>query len=363
MSSVIGFGAMQIPGVSERAAVETLRRAIDLGVNYIETASGYGDSEVKIGKAIKGIGRNLIVSSKASPESNSTGDAMRRKIESSLKRLGLDYLTFYQIHGLNNMEIFDAVMKKGGPLDGLEEAKREGIIGHIGFTTHAPAEDIIRMIRSGRFESVGLLYNLLYRQNEKVIEIAHKSGIGVVIIAPLSKGMLNKPPDKFSLLLEPYKPVEFGYRFLASNPCVSTIAAGMSSVKEVEDNVRTGDMDYPLSGEELRVLRRVDGQFESLGNTFCDYCRKCLPCPKEINIPEVLQLRNLYHAYGVVEYAKDRYKLLESGGSWYPGVKADKCNDCEECEKRCPRKLRIIVLLKEIHGLLYEKGTRKRLFT
>lgn len=200
--SVVALGAMRIPELSMEGAVKVIRHAVERGANHFETSPGYGDGEVKLGEALHDGRKGLILSTKSHALNERTADDLRRKMEQSMKRLRVDHLVFYQMWGVNNREIADIVLSEGDPLDGAKKARDEGLIDHIGFTTHAPHDIVEELINTGEFESVTLSYNLLNRREQSTIELAARHGMGVVTMNPIGGGMLSAPSERIVSIAE-----------------------------------------------------------------------------------------------------------------------------------------------------------------
>jgi len=360
-STILGFGAMRIPDSPPDEAIATVRRAVELGINYIETSPGYGDSEVHIGQALEGVDKSdLIISTKSHVGGDKTAWAVRRKMERSLERLKVNHLRFYQMWGINNLDLFAEVTKPGGPLEGARQGRAEGLIDHIGFTTHAQPEEIITMLESGEFESVSLLHNIIDRRALPAIQRAGELGIGVVHMTPLSQGMLANPSPTLCEAYAPFTPREIALRYLASLLQTSTIIAGPKNRIELEQNVMAMEAFAGWTEQHQEAFLHAEGYYDRLGPDYCTLCRECMPCPENVNIPELLRLNNLLVAFELESYCRDRYAFMGNGGTWFPGVKADQCTKCGICEERCPKKLRVIELLDGLHDRLYA-GDRGRL--
>ena len=200
--SILGFGAMRIPTHEDRTAdleqaVPLLRRGLDLGINYIDTAHGYceGTSEVAVGQAVKGYDRSQITITTKVP----AGDAEKagavswgERLEQSLKRLDT-HIDFVLFHGLR-WEIFDQyVSRPGMALEVARKAQAEGLVKHIGFSSHDTTENVIKLIDTGEFEGMLVQYNYLDRHNEPAIARAHQAGMGVSIMGPVAGGRLAVP--------------------------------------------------------------------------------------------------------------------------------------------------------------------------
>jgi len=344
----------------ESVPAEVTRRAIEAGINHIETAQGYGTSEERLGRILKNHNRDaLIITTKISPQE--TRDKMWEKIELSLKRLQMDHVENLDIHGINRFETLDLTLRKGGCMEAVREAIDQGVIGHIGFSTHAPCEVILATINSGEFESVNLHYYTLFRRNLPAVERAIELDMGILIISPSDKGgKLYQPTDKLVEISKPFSPIELNHRWTISNPGITTLTVGCTYPEEWDAHLIMADRDGPLTDQEKAAVQRWEDQYKLLGTTYCSVCGDCLPCPEEVNIPEVLRLRNLAVAFDMTEFGKYRYKMFENAGDWFPGKKGNKCTECGDCLPRCPLELEIPKLLLETHDLLWEGKEGKR---
>jgi predicted aldo/keto reductase-like oxidoreductase len=360
--SVLGFGAMRIPGRPEEEVAALIGRALDLGVTYIDTAPGYGDSEALIGKAVQG--RDLtgvVFSTKTHVGSDRDADAVRRRAEESLTRMGLDRLDVLQMWGINTWEMAKQVLAPGGPLEGARRLQGEGLVGHVGFTTHALLADAIRVLETGEFASVTGRYHYLDPVYDPLRERAAELGFGFVAMTPLGQGWLAKPTAALQDALGGEDPVSFALRWIMHHRGVATAIVGLSSLPELAAAHAALGGDLGATDHYLAAAEQVHARIvEALGAEYCTGCRECLPCPVDLNLPELLRLNNLLRAYDLAEWCKDRYKFMGNGGTWYPGVKADRCTECGECEPRCPERLPIIRLVQALHEDLFE-GERGRL--
>ncbi len=356
--STFSLGTMRYLA-SEENAIATVERAIALGINHLETAQGYGSSEKFLGAALRAVPRQQVyITSKIPPTPDA--DALERQIDQSLQRLGVDYLDCFALHGLNTTEHLAWIESSQGCMSALRRAVADGRIRHVGFSTHAPLEVILRAIATDQFEFVNLHYYWFNQRNAPAIALASAKDMGVFIISPADKGgMLHTPPPTLNDLCQPFSPLELTYRFLLSDRRIATLSVGAAHPGELEGLMVS---DQPLTPEESAALQRLQHQqTAALGTDQCSQCQQCLPCPEAINIPEVLRLRNLAIAYDMTTYGQYRYRMFENAGHWFPGRKGDRCTDCGDCLPRCPENLDIPRLLRDTHDRL--KGeTRRRLW-
>ncbi|MBS7625365.1 aldo/keto reductase [Candidatus Bathyarchaeota archaeon] len=340
MVSIIGFGAIKLPQVDLETSTKVLNRALDLGMNFIDTARSYGDSEEKIGFALSGRRDEFYLSTKTHAL---TYDDAVKDIERSLKSLRTDYIDIYMCHNPNHPSKFEKVMSPNGPLKALKEAKSKGIIGHIGFSCHRYHETMEKGIRSGEFDVIMIAYNLLNDEllDERILSLAKEMDVGVIAMKPLAGGFLAAPPAALANKSKIPINAETALRFILSNDAIATAIPGMMRVEEVEENARIGENFLSMSEEEKRMLMEVAG---SLGKEFCRGCGYCQPCPQGILIPIILRHLTYYKYYDMREWAKGRYRMVE--------VKADSCLKCGQCVEKCPYNLNIPEMLAEAHHLL-----------
>jgi len=335
---------MRLPDDDEEGA-RIVRRAAELGINYFETSEGYcgGRSEIKVGLGLAGRRSNVYISTKSAMRPGTTADDIKRRVEASLNRLKTDYVDFYQVWDYRTPD-YETVVKKGGALDTLEDLKAQGIIHHIGVTSHESNEEITRLLNTERFESVTLSYHLLKRVHEPLIEYAASLGIGVVIMTPLAGGLLATPSDVITELMpgQYASTAAAALSFVMSNPFVSTVPSGMRRVEEVEENARAWAEFRQLTPDERALLMQSLEQYQALGKQFCTQCGYCMPCPNGIDIPRLFRIRNMYKVFGLRDWAIRAYRKIE------PSALPENCTECGQCETKCPNSIPIMAQLKEV---------------
>lgn len=348
--SVFSLGTMRC--LSSASVMEaTVQRAIELGINHIETARGYGKSEEFLGAALQGARSRVFLTTKLPPSLDA--DQTDRWIDESLERLQVDFVDSLAIHGLNTWEHLEWVKADNGCMKAVRDAIADGRVRHVGFSTHGSLDVILAAIATDFFEFVNLHYSFFFQRNAPAIELAAQKDLGVFIISPADKaGMLHTPPQKLTQLCVPMSPLEMNYRFLLSDRRITTLSVGAANPNELNLDYRTG----ALSAEEQQVFERLRA---IRAPEQCSQCYECLPCPEGINIPEVLRLRNLATAYDMQQFGEYRYRMFENAGHWFPGNKGNRCTDCGDCLPKCPEKLEIPRLLRETHDRLNGKAGRR----
>jgi predicted aldo/keto reductase-like oxidoreductase len=172
--------------------------------------------------------------------------------------------------------------------------------------------------------------------------------------------MLYSPPERLRELCAPFTPLELTYRWLLSDPRITTLSTGPAIPAELTSLAALGQQTQPLGPDELAVLQRLSAQESTaLGSDRCAQCYDCLPCPEAIHIPEVLRLRNLAIAYDMQPFGTYRYRMFENAGHWFPGRKGNRCTDCGDCLPRCPEQLDIPTLLRDAHDRLQGPARRR----
>lgn len=362
--SRLGFGCMRFPSrevdgrkvFDEEESIRMMHRAMELGVNYFDTAPGYCEkqSEIIVGKALKGRRDKVYLSTKY-PSEEASGDDLERKLETSLKKLDTDYIDFYHMWGISLKTFVERLDTPDGPMARARKLRDAGVIRHISFSFHDAPENMIEIIRRGEgvFASVLCQYNLLDRANEDAIAYAHEQGLGVTIMGPVGGGRLGAPSKVIQDLLpgKVQSSAEMALRFVMNNRNVNIALSGMSSMDMVEENAAVASNMEPLTPEEEARIAASLEENRRLADLYCTGCNYCMPCPKGINIPEIFKMMNYHRVYGLTKFARDNYARIGKD-PWLNFQNAAACVQCGACEKKCPQHLHIREQLRAAHEAL-----------
>jgi predicted aldo/keto reductase-like oxidoreductase len=317
--SAVSFGALPIQRCTLEEAGPVFRAALDAGVNFIDTARAYTDSEIKIGLHIAEKRHRYYLASKSLARD---GAKIQADVELSLSNMRTSRIDLYQIHNIKDREELGQVLAPGGAYDGLLAKKGEGKIGFIGITGHKPSL-LADALKSGLFDTVQVPYNVVEQEAaQNLFPLARELNVGIIAMKPLGGGQL--------------KQTEASLRFVLQQKDVVAIP-GMDRTEHVAENTAAANPVRPLAAKELADLEE---EAQAAGKTFCRRCGYCLPCAAGIDIPQLFIFHLQYKRYGMTRARPIRYAQLP--------VKASACIDCGACESRCPYELPIRDWLKEI---------------
>jgi len=267
--SVIGFGGIPVQRIDTTSAERVVERAVELGINFFDTARAYTDSEEKLGVALKAHRDQVIIATKSMARDKKS---MAEDIDKSLRTMGVDYIDLYQMHNVKDKGTLEQVLGVNGALAALIEAKEKGRIRHIGVTGHIKGI-LLEILKTGEIETVQFPFNPVETDGAKdVIDLAGKMDAGIIVMKPLAGGALTNA--KLSL------------QYILEHP-VSVAIPGMDSLEQVEENAAVGNDLKPLTDQEREELDQIVGK---LGTSFCRRCEYCLPCQQGIDIPSVFLL-------------------------------------------------------------------------
>ena len=364
--SVLGFGCMRLPVVGgdmtqidDALATPLLHRAIDAGVNYVDTAYPYhgGESEHFLARALKGGYRERVQLATKLPTWMVQVEAdWERLLDEQLKKLDTDHIDFYLLHALS-AERWDTVQRLGG-LRALERAQADGRIRHFGFSFHDSLKVFKEIIDGYDWAFCQIQYNFLdqqYQAGSEGLEYAAAKGVGVISMEPLRGGTLAVPQPEdvqgiWARAQARRAPADWALRWVWNHPAVVTALSGMNAEVQLEENLATAQDAAvgALGVEELALFEEVSRYYAARTAVPCTTCGYCTPCPSGVAIPETFGAFNTGSMFGTwkaAAWAYDAFMVKAGHG-------ADQCVECGDCEPKCPQQIPIMAKLKEAHGAL-----------
>lgn len=356
-TSILGFGGFHLIEIPFVEAEYLLNTYLDAGGNYIETAASYGDgeSEIKIGRAVSGRRQEFILTSKTGER---TKAGFTASLDRSLKNLNTDHLDVILMHGVGSVEELETILGPAGAMEGFAEAKKAGKVSFVGISMHGDPYVLIEALQRHPFDAVMSTINYYDRFNfpdieDTLLPLANNKETAVILMKPIADGLLWKSA-----------PIAFRYAF--SQP-VSLVVAGMNTREMLEMDLKFAENFVPITDDEKEELFKNSIE---LGNYVCRQCNKCLPCPENINIPEIFRLEGVFDrqmANGTIIDPAE-YALRERLRFWFGNrklaekryddidVKADKCTKCGICTEKCPYNIDIV---KKLEMADYKLAGRK----
>jgi len=368
--SALGFGCMRLPIldddssiINEEMAQAMIYKAIDAGVNYLDTAYSYhrGQSEVFLGKILKDGYRELVkLATKMPSWLVKTADDLDRLFEEQLTRLKTDHIDVYLLHALNasHWQNYQALKV----FDWAEKKMAEGLINNLGFSFHDTYEVFDKIINGyDNWDFCQIQYNYMdtnYQAGMQGLHQAAEKGLAVVVMEPLRGGSLAKNPappvvaEAFAKSGKEWSPAEWALQWVWNQPQVSLCLSGMSTMEQVEENLVSAAQSGidTLPAEDLQVIEDVRQAYLSLTPIPCTKCEYCLPCPNDVAIPTIFAIYNEAIMYDNPRSARWAYNNEVKAEN-----RADNCIECGLCEEACPQQIEIIDWLKKADAFLTTK--------
>lgn len=363
-TSLLGFGCMRFPTNAEgkidrELAQQMLDKAIAAGVNYIDTAYPYhnGESELFVGEALKKYDRaSYYLATKLPVWFVKSVEDVDRLFNEQLQKLQTDYVDFYLLHAMGLARWKEMV--ELGVVERLEELKAEGKIRYLGFSFHDSYEAFEEMLCARDWDFCQIQLNYMDTNEQagmKGYKLAEERNIPLVIMEPIKGGMLaNFGPDikkKFAELDPEASVASFALRWVGSLPNIKVVLSGMSTMEQVEDNLKTFVDFKPLSEEEAKGIDEIVTIINSRVQNGCTGCSYCMPCPAGVNIPKNFRVWNTYHMYQSYDAVRWNWETEMKDCE-----KAKNCVECGMCEAACPQALNIREDLKKVQEDLDNKS-------
>ncbi len=313
----LGWGGIPIQRVGEHEAVSVIQAVIEMGVDLLDTARAYTNSEHRIGLALQRTERPVILSSKSTVRTAKIYNEVRE----SLKQMKVKKIDIYHLHAVSNFEDYEKAMATGGAYEGLKRARDEGLIDHIGITSHN-LNVLERAIEDGHFEVIMGCYSFLEpAADQKLFPLAKEKDIGVLAMKPFSGGVIEHAGPAL--------------RFVLSTQNIVPIP-GSETLKKARENWKIFTGGYSLTEKDMEQIEALRKEFD---RQFCRRCDYCQPCTEKINIQFAVGLKSILKRFGQGAREVGWMKELIN--------KARNCSECGECLPRCPYQLPIPDMIKE----------------
>jgi len=324
--SRIGFGGIPIQRPTEAEAIRVVQRCLDLGVTFLDTATGYTTSEERIGKAIAGRRAQVVLATK--PPARDRATALEH-LEQSLKRLQVDAIDLWQFHNVSTLEALDQVLGAGGALEAARQAVTAGKVRHIGITSHS-MDVALKAVPLGCFETIQFPFNFVTSEaTDSLLPLARRHDLGFIAMKPLGGGLLSDAHLCIKYLLQ--------FDGVLPDP-------GIQRVEEIEEIAGIVAGSWDLTPEEWRAIECIRGE---VGTRFCRRCAYCEPCPQGVRISTVMVLESFCRRMPI--------ERMTAGWIAEAAASAKNCIECGECEDRCPFHLPIRDMITE-NIAFYEKA-------
>ena len=351
--SILGYGCMrftQSMGKIDLSKAESeIMEAYRSGVNYYDTAYVYPGSEAALGEILEknGIRQKVAIATKLPHYLIKSLDTMERLFNEQLKRLRTDYIDYYLMHMLTDVDTWNR-LKALGIEQWLEEKKASGAIRQIGFSYHGNTDMFCKLVDAYNWDFCQIQYNYMDEHSQagrRGLHYAHEKGLPVIIMEPLRGGKLvSMLPETAKAIFAEYPvshtPAQWAFRWLWNQKEVTCVLSGMNSLEMVQDNVLTASSAEvgELGADEEAMLRQVVAAINGKMKVGCTGCGYCVPCPKHVDIPGTFAAYNRLSTEGKFSGIKEYFMCTAVRAT---STAASNCIGCGKCEKHCPQQIPI----------------------
>lgn len=351
--SILGYGCMRFTQNGGKIDIDKAEREImaayRAGVNYYDTAYVYPGSEAALGQILtkNQIRDKVKIATKLPHYLIKSGDSMEKYFSEQLARLQTDYVDYYLMHMLTDVETWER-LKSLGIIEWLEEKKKSGAIRQVGFSYHGNSDMFCKLVDAYDWDFTQIQYNYMDEHSQagrRGLDYAHEKGLPVIIMEPLRGGRLvNKLPEQAVRIFEEYPvkytPVQWALRWLWNQPEVTCVLSGMNSEEMVADNVHTAltVSAGEFTDREEKMLQQVVQVINEKMKVGCTGCGYCMPCPKNVDIPGTFAAYNRYYTDGKRTAFKEYIMCTAMRKT---STAASNCMECGKCEKHCPQHIEI----------------------
>lgn len=310
----IGFGGIPIQRVEPQEAVKIVQRALELGINFFDTARAYTTSEAIIGQALGRQRARVYIATKTQAR---TPERAAADLTTSLENLHTDYIDLYQLHNVVGDEELARVTAPGGVVDFLREQQARGAIRYLGITSHR-LETAVKAARLGIFDTIQVPFNYIEDAAlQELYPLARAKNLGIIVMKPLAGGAITHSGAALRWCLD---------------QAPGVVIPGVASIAELETNLQAASV--PLTPADIAALEQDKNE---LGPTFCRRCRYCMPCPNNIDINFIVTAELFFNRGGWGRLTQKHIEQLTAGLA---------CEQCGDCEEKCPYHLPLTEMVK-----------------
>lgn len=363
--SILGFGCMRFARTRTKqidmaATEKQLLAAIEVGVNYFDTAYIYPGSEAALGQLLEKhhLRDKINIATKLPHYLLKQSGDIERCFNEQLSRLRTDHIDYYLMHMLPDVTTWNR-LKSIGILDWISEKKASGAIRNIGFSYHGNTAAFQELVDAYDWDFCQIQYNYIDEHTQagrRGLQYAHEKGLPVIIMEPLRGGRLvNLLPDKaverFRKADPNCSPAEWGLRWLYDQSEVTVVLSGMNSLEMVQENCRIAAEALPgmLTKEDFQVYSDVISAINHTIKVGCTGCAYCMPCPRGVDIPGCFRAYNERYSENFYTGMKEYFMTTTLRGK---RANAGLCIGCGRCEQHCPQHIHIRNELKNVKKVM-----------